>query len=364
MPRRLVVKVGTSTLTDAAGRIDRSYVLDIATQTDALRKQGWDTTLVSSGAIQAGREAISQEICTLPQKQAAAAVGQSRLMHLYTEAFSWRSITVGQVLLTADDLADRRRFLNARNTLSALLALGVVPILNENDTVAVEEIRFGDNDTLAARVASLVDADLLLILSDVDGLHTAKPGSLGAERIPYVAALTPRLEQMAAGSGTPMGTGGMRTKLDAVRIASRAGIATRIAYGRTPNVLLRSVEGEDLGTLFAAGRSRLKGRRGWISAGTRTKGSIVLDVNAGGKVAAEGASILAVGIVAVQGAFEPGDVVEVISSSGKRIGRGMVNYSEKDLHRIKGLHSGQIAEILGYRPYDEVVHRDNLVLDD
>ena len=276
---RLVVKVGTSTLTNAQGRIDRAFIADLTAQLAQQRSAGRDVVLVTSGAIRAGKDALhnpqskTHNPASLPYKQAAAAIGQGLLMHTYTEAFAWRDVIVAQVLLTRDDLSDRNRFLNAQNTLRALLDLGVVPIINENDTVAVDEIKFGDNDTLAALVATLVDADLLLILSDVEGLY-AHP-DVDASLISVVPHIDAAISALGGEATSGVGTGGMRTKIEAARIATSAGIRTVIARGRRERVIADVTEGREVGTTFLprTGSERLPARKRWIAHGARVRGA-------------------------------------------------------------------------------------------
>jgi glutamate 5-kinase len=408
-PSRIVVKVGTSTLTDPHGRIDRAFIADLAAQLAAQRAAGRDVLLVTSGAIRAGQEKLDAGARgrgdagtppsapplrrggigggvprdVLPFKQAAAAVGQGLLMHTYTEAFAWRSVTVAQVLLTRDDLADRRRFLNARNTLTALLALGVVPIINENDTVAVEEIKFGDNDTLAALVAVLVEADLLLILSDVEGLYetpspappftrgritNASPfakGGTGEGVIRTVSRIDAQIEALAGEAFGGVGTGGMRTKVEAARIATASGIRTVIAQGRRERVVAEAVAGEEVGTTFLPRSTarRLRGRKRWIAAGSRPRGSVTVNARAAERLRREGVSLLAVGITAVIGEFDAGDLIEVRDEANRRCARGLTNYGADELRRIMGLRSDRFEAVLGCKTYDEVIHRDNLVVE-
>ena len=370
---RIVVKVGTSTLTDASGRLDRAYIADLAAQLAAERNEGRDVLLVTSGAIRAGRERLavsarqglaafsnSSSELALSFKQAAAAVGQGLLMHTYTEAFAWRGITVAQVLLTRDDLADRRRFLNARNTFRALFELGVTPIVNENDTIAVDEIRFGDNDVLAARVAVLTEADLLLILSDVEGLYSDLHRRT---LIPFVERIDAGIWAMAGDATTDAGTGGMRTKVEAAHIATTAGIRTIIAPGRRDRVVRQVLAGEVVGTTFLPCAQKLRGRKRWIAVGSRPKGSLTVNEGAARMIRCEGASLLAVGILEVQGTFSEGDLVEILDEHRRRVARGIVNYSSADLQLIRGLRSDQVEEAIGEKTHDEVIHRDNLVVD-
>ncbi len=376
-PRRIVVKVGTSTLTNAAGGIDRAFIADLTAQLAAQKAQGRDVLLVTSGAIRAGREQLETTAPfdirhpipdTLPYKQAAAAIGQGRLIHTYTEAFAWRNVNCAQILLTRDDLSDRRRFLNARNTLQALLSLDVIPVINENDTVAVDEIRFGDNDNLAALVATLVDADLLLILSDVDGLYERPPTD--AEDVPPLISVVPRIdaaiEALAGGAGSSAGTGGMRTKIEAARIATAAGIRAVIARGRRERVIADVVAGEAVGTTFLprSNRDRLPARKGWIAHGARAKGGITVNAKAREKLLTSGVSLLAVGIVGVAGNFAAGDLIELRDEAGAAFGRGLTHYAAAEIQQVMGLRSEQFAAVLGPESvgYEEIVHRDNLVL--
>ncbi|HZP80777.1 MAG TPA: glutamate 5-kinase [Chthonomonadaceae bacterium] len=368
-PARLVVKVGTSTLTDAHGRIDRAFIADLTAQLAALRAQGRDVLLVSSGAIRAGRERLSQALPpdSLPYKQAAAAIGQGLLIHTYTEAFAWRGVDCAQVLLTRDDLSDRRRFLNARNTLMALLSLGVIPVINENDTVAVDEIKFGDNDTLAALVATLVEADLLLILSDVEGLYAYPPGSQ-AGTPPLIRTVTKIDEAVAALAGdsaSGVGTGGMRAKVEAARIATAAGIRAIIAPGRRERVVSEVVSGAEIGTTFLPRPSadRLPARKRWIAHSARPRGAVTVNARAKEKLKESGVSLLAVGIVGVTGSFTSGDLIEVRDEEGTVFGRGLTNYAAAEVRRVQGLRSEQFEAVLGYRGFEEIIHRDNLVID-
>ncbi|MCC6731296.1 MAG: glutamate 5-kinase [Chthonomonadales bacterium] len=366
--RRVVVKVGTSTLVDAEGRLDRAFIDDLAAQMAQLRAVSCEGILVSSGAIGAGRERLggpgrAGDPGDLPFRQAAAAVGQVVLMEAYARAFAARGCTAAQVLLTREDASSRLRFLNARNTFRALLTLGAVPVVNENDTVAVDEIRFGDNDTLAALVAVVVEADTLVMLSDVDGLHPRREdGTLEERPLAEVARIDAEIEAAACGPGTALGTGGMRTKLEAARIASGAGIRTVIAAGRRPSVLAEIAAGHNPGTTFAPSAARLRGRRRWIAAGVRPRGCVVVNAGAARALRSERFSLLAVGVTDVQGEFGGGDLVEVRDEAGRRLARGLTNYSAAEIRGIRGLRSDAIAAALGYHSYDEVIHRDNLVL--
>ncbi len=395
-PHRFVVKVGTTTLTDAAGRIDRSYIRDLAGQLGAQHSEGRELLLVTSGAIRAGKDLLegakesfdatqTPELpnsripenlnspttqqpnyppparLTVPMKQAAAAVGQGLLMQTYMEAFSELGIVVGQVLLTRDDLADRHRFLNARNTLNALFAMEVIPIVNENDTVATDEIKFGDNDTLAARVAALTEADLLLILSDVDGLYRGL-NTDSPSLVHQVDRIDGEIEALAGDSGSISGTGGMRTKIEAAKIAAGFGIRTVIAKGRRKDVIEQVLCGAGIGTTFLPSSHRLRGRKRWIAAGARTRGAVQVNSGAAERLYRGGASLLAVGVTGATGDFDAGDLIDVQNESGQKFARGLTNYSAVDVRLISGLRSDQFATVLGYDTDPEVIHRDNLVV--
>jgi glutamate 5-kinase len=379
-PSRIVVKVGTSTLTSPDGGVDRPFLADLVTQLAKERQQGRDILLVTSGAIKVGRDALakrpnsqnannsSPSPDTLPYKQAAAAIGQGLLMHTYTEAFAWRDVHCAQVLLTRDDLSDRKRFLNARNTLLSLLALGVVPVINENDTVAVDEIKFGDNDMLAALVATLVEADLLLILSDVEGLY-ASPPDPHSDQTPPVLRTVERVDNailaLAGGSRSGVGTGGMRTKVEAARIATESGIRSVIAPGRSEGVLAKAIAEAEVGTTFLPqpNKERLPARKRWIAHSARPRGSVTVNVRAKERLRASGVSLLAVGITEVCGNFHAGDLIEIRDEAETVFGRGLANYSSSEIRQVQGLHSDQFESILGYRGFEEILHRDNLVID-
>ncbi|MDI6631387.1 MAG: glutamate 5-kinase [Thermoanaerobacteraceae bacterium] len=362
--KRLVVKVGTSSLTHRTGEINLRQIEKLVRELAEVHNEGREVLLVSSGAIGAGmgRLGFKTRPRTIPEKQACAAVGQGLLLQMYEKGFAEYGIVVGQVLLTRGDLADRQRFLNARNTLLTLLRYRVLPVINENDTVAVDEIRFGDNDTLSALVANLVDAELLLILSDVEGLYTADPHKKpDAELIPEVTAITPELEALGGGAGSAMGSGGMVTKFQAAQIAGRGGAVMVLAAAAADNVIRRVLAGEEIGTVFWP-TERLKGRKRWILFGATVKGKIYVDAGAARALREGGKSLLPSGIVRVEGHFEAGHSVSVIDPEGREIARGLVNYSAAEVEQIKGANTARIAKLIGAQPYAEVVHRDNLVL--
>ena len=366
--RRVVVKLGTSVLTGGptakGAGLDRPYFVRLAGQVALLAGQGRETVIVSSAAIACGMHVLGlkERPRAIPLKQACAAVGQSGLMRAYEEAFAPHGRRVGQILLAADDLGDRRRFLNARNTLRALLDARVVPIVNENDTVTVDEIRFGDNDTLSALVTNAVEADLLVILSDIDGLYDADPRrEPGARLIEEIDEVDDGLRAKAGGAGS-LGSGGMATKLEAARKAALFGVPTLIANGRTDDILPRLLAGEPLGTFFRPARSRLASRKHWIAFGLAPAGTLVLDDGAVRAIVRAGKSLLPSGIVAVSGRFEAGDSVRLVDQSGKEVARGLVNYPSQDVERIARAKTSEIEARLGYKSLDEVVHRDDLVL--
>jgi glutamate 5-kinase len=327
--------------------------------------QGLEVLLVSSGAILAGMEALglTERPRDLPLKQAAAAVGQSHLMRAYEEAFQPAGIRVAQILLTGEDLRHRGRYLNARNTLLTLLRLRVLPVINENDSVAVREIQFGDNDTLSALVAHVAGADLLVILTDTEGLFTADPRrDPGAELIRLVRPQDAVASFCAEDTGSAASIGGMSTKVRAARRAALAGIPTVVASGAHPKGLSAILRGEDVGTFFIPSGSGMRSRQRWLAFASQPRGGIVVDAGAERALVADGKSLLASGIRATRGGFRAGDVVSLLDAAEREFGRGLANYGRDDVERIKGLHSDEIAGALGHKPYDEVIHRDNLVV--
>ncbi|GIV17679.1 MAG: glutamate 5-kinase [Armatimonadota bacterium] len=370
--RRVVVKVGTSTLTDETGALDRVYIASLAMQCAAEHRSGTDMVLVSSGAIRAGVEqwegyvgqpAESLSRATIPFKQAMAAIGQPLLMQAYLAAFAAYDLPVAQVLLTREDFGERHRFLHARNTLQQLLRMGVVPIINENDTVATEEIRFGDNDTLAAMVASLLDADLLILLSDVEGLYERDERGRYTRLVRQVHRLDEHIWRMAQGSGSRVGTGGMITKLQAAQIATTSGVMMVIAHGRHEGIIHQICHGRDfVGTVFYPLPRKLCHRKRWLAYGLPSSGAIVVNEGAKQRIIADGKSLLPAGVLRCEGHFLPQQVVEVRDEGGHVFARGFTNYSSEELTRIAGCQSSQIAEKLGFKRADEVIHRDNLVL--
>jgi glutamate 5-kinase len=363
--KRIVVKIGSSLVSSRAAGLEPERIDRLADDLAAIRSEGREVLVVSSGAIVSGIKKLSLKEYpkSLPVKQAAAAVGQSRLMWAYEKSFERLDIKVAQILLTHQDLADRRRFLNARHTLAALIEFKVIPIINENDTVAVEEIRVGDNDTLAAEVAHLVDADLLVILSDIDGLFTDDPRkNPSAELIPLISEITEDIERRAGVATTFGSTGGMATKVRAAKKVGEYGVATLIVNGQTPGLLPQVLAGSQGGSLFLAKARRMKSRKHWIGYTLRPRGAITLDQGAVDALTKRGKSLLASGIVKVTGAFEAGDPISCLDPDGKEFAKGLVNCSSDTLTRTKGLKTAEIQQRLGPQEYDEVIHRDNLVI--
>jgi len=364
--KRIVVKIGTSTLTGGSAKLHLPQITALAQQASSLVSRGQQVALVSSGAIAVGREHLGYPTLpkSIPAKQMLAAIGQPRLMNVYEQLFGIYGLKVAQVLLTREDISDRRRYLNARNTLESLLSQGVVPVINENDTVATEEIRIGDNDNLSALVANLIEADLLIILTDQAGLYTTDPNqNKDAELIREVRGLEipKKIWEAAGGSQNGLGTGGMFTKLQAADIARRSGTQVLIAKGDEPNVLLRLVDGEDLGTRIYAAVDKLESRKRFMLAGAKPRSAIRIDQGAAAAIK-EGGSLLPVGITEVVGRFERGDIVKVKDSEGKDCAIGLVNYSSEEIKLIKGHRSSEIEALLGAAYGDEVIHHNNMTL--
>ncbi len=366
--KRIVIKVGTSTLTDDNHRLAPDKVKKLAREIVELRRRGKEVILVSSGAIGAGigKLNLKQRPRDIKLLQATAAVGQSILMSTYDRYFSAYGQTIAQLLLTHADFLSRQRYLNLRNTLLTLLKSGVIPIVNENDTTAVDEIKVGDNDNLSALVASNLEADLLIILTDTDGLFTRDPRrSERAELIPVVRDITPEIERIAdTGEKTKTSSvGGMKTKIQAAKLAMNAGIPVVIANGAEEDILLRIVEGEPVGTRFLPRKSdRMNDREHWIRFVSPPRGRIKVDEGAKAALVAKGSSLLPSGIIGVEGVFMPGDTVSIIDSRDIEFARGITNYSSVEIEKIKGLHTGDIERVLGHKEYDEVVYRGNLYL--
>lgn len=363
--QRVIVKLGTSTLTGGGNRLNHQRMLEIVQQIAYLHQQGHEILIVSSGAQAAGRECVNvaEGARSMPTKQMFSAIGQSRLMRVYNDLFDIFGIIVAQVLLTGEDLSKRLGYLNARDTLQTLLEHRVIPIINENDTVATEEIRVGDNDNLSAKVASAVEGDLLIMLTDQAGLYSADPRKdPKAELIPVVKRIDKRILDLAGGAGTKGGTGGMITKLQAAQTSTRSGVTTVIAKGTEPRVLERIVAGEALGTRFEATSTHLESRKRWLLT-DKPHGTLRIDAGAlKALLAKEGASLLPVGIKALDGNFSRSATVAIVDAEGKAVAHGLSNYTSDELRQVLGRKSSEIADILGYSYGDAAVHRNNLVL--
>ena len=365
--QRIVIKVGSSTLTAGTRNLSQRRIIDLVGQMARLHDRGHQVVLVSSGAMASGRESLGDPELPkfIPSKQMLAAVGQPRLMTIYTNFFAIYQLNVAQVLLTRLDLSDRRRYLNARNTLEALLSRGVIPVVNENDTVATEEIRVGDNDNLSALVSNLIEADLLLMLTDQKGVYTGDPDQ--DEDVEFVPALgdqpIPDWLWKAAGRGSsPLGTGGMFTKLEAAALARRSGTRVVITQGSLPEVILRAAEGEELGTSFEPLVSSLESRKRFILAGPQSEGVIVVDEGAENVLLKGRSSLLPVGVIRVKGDFQRGETVRVLNDRGQEIARGLANYDVHCMRKLRGHHSREIEDILGFTYGNELVHHDNMIL--
>jgi glutamate 5-kinase len=364
--KRLVVKIGSALLVDDGGLIRRAWLDALVDDILRCRLRGQEVIVVSSGAIAVGRRhlGLGGRVLRLEEKQAAAATGQIRLAHAYQEALARHGVTVAQILLTPEDTEARQRHLNARATFAQLLALGAVPVVNENDTIATAEIRFGDNDRLAARVAQMVSADMLVLLSDIDGLYTADPRHRAeARHIPVIREIGPEIEAMAGDAPPGYSSGGMVTKLAAARIAMGAGCHMVIAQGRPSRGRgpLRAIEDGGKATLFLPRAEPRSARKAWIAGAVNPAGTVIVDDGAAGALR-KGKSLLPAGVVGIEGAFERGDCIIVRTKTGIEAGRGLSAYASSDIHRIAGHKSGEIATILGYRGRDEIIHRDDLVL--
>jgi glutamate 5-kinase len=363
--KRIVVKIGSTLITNHGAGVDHALIREWVAQIAGLRKRNVEVLLVSSGAIAEGMQRLGwknrpHEVNKL---QAAAAVGQMGLVQVYESAFREHGLATAQVLLTHDDLSDRKRYLNARSTLTTLLELGAVPVINENDTVVTDEIKFGDNDTLGALVANLIDADHLVILTDQQGLFSADPRlNPSAALIREARAGDTSLEAMAGGAGSALGRGGMFTKVLAARRAARSGTHTVIAYGREENVLLRLQQGEAIGTRLFSEASGLQARKAWLAGHLKTSGKFSLDAGAMRALVSDGKSLLPIGVTAVDGDFERGEVVSCVSVEGREVARGLTNYSAGEARRIMRRPTGEIESVLGYIAEPELIHRDNLVL--
>ena len=366
--RRIVVKAGTGLLTGGGDRLNLETMATLVEQVARLHRHSVEMMLVSSGAVAAGRHVlgVSREGKDLPLRQVLAAVGQGRLMHAYEQLFGWHDIPVAQALLSRRDLSDRLGYLNVRNTMLGLLERRVVTIINENDVVAVEELAgdvFGDNDTLSALVANLVDADLLVMLGEIEGLYTADPHlEPDAQLIPMVEHLSGSIGSIGGPSWGDRGRGGMATKLEAARLATASGVDVVIASGLERDILTRLAEGERIGTFFPSTSTKMESRKRWMLSGLSTRGEILVDDGAADAVRCQNRSLLPAGVTLVQGSFERGDIVSVLDSKRTQMACGITNYGSEDLAKIKGHRSEHIAELLGHQYGDEVIHRNNMVI--
>ena len=365
--KRIVVKAGTSVLTAGPDHqaLDLTVMAALARQISQLRALSAEVLLVSSGAIAAGQDSLSRGASDIPSRQVRAAIGQSRLMHTYQELFGVRGVQVAQVLLTIKDLYDRQSYLNVRNTLHGLWDLGVVPILNENDVVAVDEIGevFGDNDRLSALVANLVDADLLVILTDIDGLYTADPNvDSSARLIPLVDRVDQDIEALAGKDHNPWARGGMSTKIEAARLVTTSGITMVMCHGTAEDAVLRAAQGDGIGTTFQPASEKLEARKRWMMGAVSQRCSVAVDKGASAALRKNNRSLLPAGITGVTGEFDRGDIVYIVAAGERRIACGIANYRSEDIKRIQGFRSDDIQDTLGYHYGPEVIHRDNLVL--
>ena len=362
--KRALIKVGTGVLAGADG-LDLGIVEQLVDEIVKLRSGGMQIVIVTSGAIASGkhRMGITGRLNSMPQKQACAAIGQGRLMRIYSNAFGRHSVYVAQILLTMSDLTDRTRYINVRNTLSTLMDWNVVPIINENDTVSVAEIKFGDNDHLAAMIANVIQADILINLTNTEGLYDRNPaGKQRARLIKIVPEITDEIESMATAEADPVGMGGMRSKVIAARKVTACGIPYIIARGKTKGILADLFAGKEKGTLFLPSAEPMTSREYWIAFTLRSRGKLFLDDGAKNAIVSQGKSLLPSGITKVEGDFDVGDPVLCIGTDGKAFAKGLVNYSSKDLVKIQGLKTAKIMQVLGYKDYDEVIHRDNMAV--
>jgi len=364
--KKVVVKIGTGVLTTDDGYVDKEQIQRLAGQVVELKKMGYNVVVVSSGAVGSGMGelGLAKRPGTLPELQAVAAIGQSKLISTYDECFKLHGYHAAQILLTREDFEDRQRYLNTCNTIHTLFQMKAIPVVNENDTISVDEIKFGDNDALSALVTNLLNAELLIILSSVDGLYDRCPTAKGkATVIPSVENISDEVKQLAFNLKTQRGVGGMKTKLEAASVVTNAGEAVIIANGRTNGILKKIVQGENVGTLFLPKDEKLASRKRWIGYTIKPKGKIYVDAGAMHALTEKGKSLLASGIVSIEGVFGKGDIVSVCRKEDRAVfARGLTNYSSEELDKIKGSSTIQIPKVLGYKLYDEVVHRDNMVI--
>ena len=362
--KRILIKIGSGVLTGENG-LDLAIIENIVDEIAAFTKQGYQFVVVSSGAIASGRHRMGfkHKLQSLPEKQAAAAIGQGRLMRVYSNAFGKHDLIVAQMLLTMSDLTERTRFLNTRNTLNMLLEWGVIPIINENDTVAVEEIKFGDNDNLASMMANIMEANILINLTNTDGLYDGNPKDKKKSKlIPLVKDITDDIEKAASSVADPVGMGGMKSKVIAARKVTAFGIPFIIVPGKKKGILHEVFSGENVGTLFLPMEEHLKSKKHWIAFTLRSRGKLYIDDGARSAITQQGKSLLPGGVLAVEGDFSVGDPVTCLDASGQVFAKGLVNYSSRDIDRIKGLKTAKIKQVLGSHPYDEIIHRDNMAV--
>lgn len=362
---RVVVKIGTSTLTYNNGKLNLFRIEKLVRELADLANQGKEIILVTSGAVGAGLDRLgsTERPKTIPEKQAVAAIGQGILMHMYEKLFAEYGQIVAQVLLTRENSVKHKLYINSRNTLLTLLKMGVIPVINENDAIAIDELKIGDNDTLSATVATIVDADLLIILSDIEGVFTANPqNDPTAQLIEEITDITLEIEELAGGAGSKLGTGGMYTKIQAAKIAVNAGVTMVIASGALEGVVRNILSGEKIGTIFPAKEQHLQVRKSWLAFGAMIKGELVVDEGCEKALITEGSSLLSVGIVEVKGTFDQGNSVRILSKQGREIARGLANYNSEEIKKICGKNTNNISKILGSKLYDEVIHRDNMVI--
>ncbi|HEY3346957.1 MAG TPA: glutamate 5-kinase [Nitrospirota bacterium] len=362
--RRVVIKIGSTIVASRTAGVNQTRIRALSHEFALLRERGIEVIVVTSGAVAAGmvKLGLTERPRTIELKQASASVGQSALMRMYEKHLDKHGIPVGQVLLTSGDLTDRRRFLNARNTLHTLIELGAIPIINENDTVSIEELKFGDNDNLASLVTVLAGADMMVILSDVNGLYDKNPAEPGAHLVSEVPVITPEVEAMAGGSVSGIGTGGMASKLVAAKKATDGGAACFIINGTKAGNISKLFAGDEVGTFFRPVEESLSSKKHWIMYTMKPKGKLVVDEGAQKAVSSKGKSLLPSGIKSAEGKFAAGDAVEICALDGSVIARGLVNYSRAEVDKIKGVNSADIEKVLGEKYSDEVVHRDDLVI--
>jgi glutamate 5-kinase len=362
--KKIIIKVGSAVLTGPDG-LDIKIIDSLVQDMSDLVRQGYSVVLVTSGAIVSGKQRmnITGKLKSMPEKQAAASIGQGRLMRVYSKSFEKNGLCVAQILLTLSDVTDRQRYLNIRNTLSTLTEWGAIPIINENDTVAVDEIKFGENDNLAAMIANIIEADLFINLTSIDGLYDSNPAQFKkAKLIPLVREFTEEIEASATGETSSSGTGGMKSKVLAAKKVTSIGIPCIIAPGKKKKVLVGIMAGKEIGTLFLPMADRLNSKKYWIAFTLRPRGKLIIDDGAKKALLEKGKSLLPSGIIDVEGDFDLGDPVSCVSREGTIIAKGLVNFSSAEINQIKGLKTVQISQVLGHKDYDEVIHRDNLAI--